>query len=100
MGFVGKAAKGLVALAVMASAAKGIHSVVSPGIDDIKMFTRIDGPEVMRIYRPGPDLLLVEEPGNRGKYIPLSEYLATIPDRADREIERAKIHKAAEWYRD
>lgn len=70
-----------------------------PDVQEVKIFQREQGkPAVMRTYKSGRDGLLVQDGENEGRYIPLYQYLNTIKDKSDREIENATIRKIAEWY--
>jgi len=67
-----------------------------PNILQSKIFQREEGrPSVMRLYREGQDGIMVE---SLGLYIPLDQYLETIEDVADRNIEEASIEKIVKWH--
>lgn len=83
----------------------GIMSIVSilgynlgmPNVNEAKIFQRENGkPAVIRMYKPGFDGIFVERDK---KYIPMKNYLETILDEADRNIEEELIKKAVEWYK-
>lgn len=66
-----------------------------------EIFPRENKPSVMRIYRPGVDILKVQNQDNPNLYdVPLQKYLSTIPNKADRNIEKAQIEKLVGWYDD
>ena len=46
----------------------------------------------------GADGIYVENPQIKGEYIPIDNYLKTIPLEADRNIEEGQIEKAVKWY--
>ena len=70
-----------------------------PRVDNGKVFQREQGkPAVMRLYKVGPDRILVENPERKGEYIPMDRYLSKIQDKAERKIEEAQIEKAVKWY--
>ena len=65
-----------------------------PDVLKVKIFQRGEGkPAVMRIYKPGIDGFLVED--TPGRYIPLNDYLRSIKNKYDREIEELTIKKVA-----
>jgi hypothetical protein len=75
-----------------------LASVFVPFNNELKIFQREQNkPSVARTYNFGIDEIHVEDP-NVGKYIPLGDYLDKIPDKADRELERAEIKKVVGWY--
>jgi len=53
----------------------------------------------MRLYRVGSDDILVDDMTNRGNYITLERYLTTIPEEADKRIEKESIKKVVDWYK-
>ena len=73
-------------------------SSLSSDTERVKVFPREEGrPIVMRTYRHNArDQIYVQN--SNGDYIPMTDYLATISDEADREIERIQIRKVAGFY--
>lgn len=67
-------------------------------INRIKVFQRENKPEVMRLCRNGRDGVYVADSNNKQEYIKQDQYLATIENPADREIEKALIRKTVGWY--
>ena len=68
---------------------------------EVRIFQREEGkPAVARIYKTGPDSIAVQDSTDKDKYLDYQNYLDTIKDPADREIERAEILKAVEWYKE
>jgi len=68
-------------------------------LSEIKTFQRENSkPAVMRLYRRGADSILVQDTNEPGKFIPLEQYLQSIPSQADKNIERAGIEKTVGWY--
>ena len=64
------------------------------------IFKRENGkPSVMRMYRTGQDVLLVEDLDNKEHYQNLEDYLHNIKNKSERDIERAEILRAAKWYK-
>lgn len=84
----------------LAGAAAGLILSLAwpPPTNEIEVFQRENKPAAMRIYRMGADYICVEDSKREGKYIPLSEYLDCIEDKAEREIEKAEIKKIVGWY--
>ncbi len=73
---------------------------IFPGIDKIEIYNRENKPNVMRVFRPGRDGILMENPDESGIYdLSLRRYLRkTIEDKAERKIERINIKKLAGFY--
>lgn len=76
------------------------NSASAPKVDEARIFQRGEGkPAVMRTYKFGSDGLLVQDMKEKGKYIPLSQYLDTIVNQYGMGIEEAEIKRAAEWHK-
>lgn len=71
--------------------------ILKPIVHRAEIFHREDGPAVMRLYKNGSDILLVQK--IKEKYIPSEKYLDTIKDKVDRDIEKIRIEKAAGYYK-
>ncbi len=90
---------GLVGFIMGSALMISLFTVTTPNLLEAKVFQREQGkPAVMRTYKLGRDGLLVQDGKNERRYIPLDQYLNTIKDKSDREIEEATIRKIAGWY--
>ena len=80
----------------------GVHTPRSPeyGTIDpqavVRVFERAPKPAVMSVHSGGVDQILVEK-GNSSEYLPLSRYLGTISNEADRASQEAEIQKVVGW---
>ncbi len=90
----------VLAVTIGISATLGLEQVLGPNINYIRMYERPGKPTLMRMYRHGMDKIMVQDKAKNGEYVTLDNYLSTIPDPADRNIEDAEIRKAVKWYDD
>lgn len=89
---------GLVAVISAICAVKGIHTWAGSVAQEAKIFSMgWRQPRVMRVYKGGRDEILVQNPRDKNDYLPLSDYLRTLP-MSGRDVFEAKARKAAGWY--
>lgn len=62
----------------------------------VRTFREENRPAAMRIYSSGEDDIFVEI--SKDNYLNLESYLRGIENKAEREIEAAKIYKQVKWY--
>lgn len=68
-------------------------------IEKIEVFQREDKPTVIRVYRSSAmDLIFIQDPEVKDRYISQEEYLEGIPDEVERRIMEIKIKEIAGWY--
>ncbi len=73
-------------------------SLFSLNVNEVRVFERDDGPNVMRLYRKlSIDGIIVYD-SKLNKYIPFKDYLSGIENKADRIIEEGRIKKSVGWY--
>lgn len=67
-------------------------------IRDVKIFPRENKPAVMRIYRPGPDKIMIQNRADPSSYnVGLEDYLRTIEDLDKRDAELREISELIDW---
>jgi len=90
---------GLFSLAFGVIIGGGFAMLDKPQLTKSQIFQRgQEKPAVMRMYKPGMDRILVENPERKGEYIPVKNYLRRIRNKSDRKIEEAEIEKTVRWY--
>ena len=76
-----------------------VSFVLPPIVYEVKGFQEQGQPNVIRLYKPGVDLIWVQDSAESENYPRLEAYLKkNIKDRADRGIEEARIKKLVKWY--
>lgn len=66
-----------------------------------EVYQRGNKPAVMRVYKSGPDTLLVEDKfagESTGKYLSMEEHLKSFSNETHRQQEETDIKAAARWY--
>lgn len=69
-------------------------------VEKAELFKEQERPVLIKTYNENErhNQILIDH-DNDGVYITLSKYLNSIEDQAERELERARIKKAVNWYK-
>jgi hypothetical protein len=92
------AGAGLAGIITGICATKGVLSWAGNVAEEARIFSMgWRQPKVMRVYKPGNDEILVQNPRNKNDYLPLKDYMRTLP-MSERDVFEASARRAAGWY--